>query len=48
VNASGSVFGVMMKTDDFCTGIGVIAENSNQFCSNGSITPDEADPMGSS
>ena len=42
MNASGSMFGGMMKTDDFCTGIGaqVIAENSNQFSSNGSITPD--------
>jgi len=48
--ASGSVFGVIMNTDNFTTGMGipVIAETPNQYGYNGSITPDEMGSMGSS
>jgi len=47
--ASGSVFGVIMNTDNFTTGIGtpVIVATPNQFGYNGSITPDEMGSMGS-
>jgi len=47
--ASGSVFGVIMNTDDFTTGIGtpVIVATPNQYGYNGSITPDEMGSMGS-